>query len=104
ISRFEMQASRQISLARITEVKLATRSEYEALKKYVNVDLEGVEEAFSHYVSKLDRDQINQVKNHLNAPETMDILHYVNSQMAIFTTTYRKDLHDYMVMNQEHFT
>ncbi|MGF2715313.1 hypothetical protein ACQUY5_24165, partial [Bacillus cereus] len=37
ISRFEMQASRQISLARITEVKLATRSEYEALKKYVNV-------------------------------------------------------------------
>jgi hypothetical protein len=104
ISRFEFQASRQVSLARITEVKLATRSEYEGLKKYVNVDLEGVEEAFGHYVCQLDEEQTKEVKNHLNAPETVDVLHYVNGQIAIFTTTYRKRLHDYMVMNQEHFT
>ncbi|MEC2463382.1 hypothetical protein P9X10_00525 [Bacillus cereus] len=103
LSRFEHQASRQISISRITEVKLATRKEYEGLKKYVNIDLEGVEEAFSYYICKLEEEQVKQVKNHINCPETIDILNFINSQISIFTTTYRKQLHDYMVMNQEHF-
>lgn len=103
ISRFSFHGHRHLSLSRIMSITYATHKDYEQVKKYVNVDLEGVEDAFAHFVSRLEEEHLKVVRDSLGVPPDIETIQFVKGQIAIFTTMYRKSLHDYMALNQEMF-
>jgi hypothetical protein len=102
ISRFSFNGGRHISLSRIMDIKLATQKDLSAIKRYVNVDLDSVLDIFAHYVTMLDAEGKDKVMRDLGSNDP-DLIKFVQMQMTIFTTTYQKFLHDYMVNNQEWF-
>ena len=102
LSRFVFNPKRHLSLSRITEIKEVNESDVKEIRKYVNVDLESVVDLFMHYLSKLDATQRGRVAKDIGC-ENPNLAEYVQAQVTIFSTTYLKYLHDYMMTNQEIF-
>lgn len=102
LSRFGGNPKRRVSLSRITDISVASDNDVKDIKKYVNVDLDSVLDSFIFYVSQLDEEQLSRVSKDLNSTNP-NIIEFVQAQVTVFTTTFLKALHDYMIMNQEIF-
>lgn len=103
LSRFVDIPTRKISLARIIKVGVATESEMSTLRRYVNIDIEEVKPTFLNYIPNMTDEQLRYVKVELGCRVEDELTQHIEAQDVIYTVTFRRQLHDFMLMNQEIF-
>lgn len=102
LSRFVINPKRKISLSRITSIKHTSDTDFKEIRKFVNVDLDSVVDIFLHYALQLNDADRDRIMRDLDC-DNPDLMHFIQARQAIFTSSYSKFLHDYMLENQDLF-